>query len=240
MLFTVRSFVSLCALTSLLGGCSVFDTPSTPPQDNTARLQGMLTWTNQQHTFVPCNEGRTFWLEDHSQQLEQAFWNLAPGSGMQVFADLSGELKGKPKQGSGMRSDGLFEVQQVHRVNAEGLQCVDLNFAASLWRAHGNEPGWSVRIGRQGMQLERADFPPMALPYIVEAVPNGQHSYSSEANGQRIELNLQPGECRDSMTGAFSNWQARLSIGDKVFRGCAYPGALQTAESQPSKPLSAD
>ena len=222
-----RTLIALSTST-LLVGCSLFSTEEPVTAQPSSRLQGLLTWTNQQHTFIPCKEGRTFWVEDGSQQLEQAFWSLAPGSGMQVFADLSGELKAKPRQGEGMHSDGLFNVSQVHRVSGEGHGCEDLNFIATLWRASGNEPSWSVRVGRKGMQLDRMGFPALALPFIVEAVPGGVTSYSSEANGQSIELSLSPGECRDSMSGSFSNWQARLTIGDTVHQGCAYPGALET------------
>ncbi|WP_410003428.1 COG3650 family protein, partial [Pseudomonas aeruginosa] len=92
--------------------------------------------------------------------------------------------------------------------------------------ANGNEPFWSARVNNQGLRLDRPEHETLALPYVAEELPNGSTSYSSEANGKKVELWIAPSSCTDSMSGAFSSYSAELRIDGETLRGCAYPGAL--------------
>ncbi len=80
--------------------------------------------------------------------------------------------------------------------------------------------------GAQGLRLDRPEHETLALPYVAEELPNGSTSYSSEANGKKVELWIAPSSCTDSMSGAFSSYSAELRIDGETLRGCAYPGAL--------------
>ena len=80
-------------------------------------------------------------------------------------------------------------------------------------------------VNAQGLLLQRPGQPDQVLPYVVESVPGGSSSYSTEANGEKLELWVAPARCVNSMSGAVNNLTAELRLDDKVMRGCAYPGA---------------
>ena len=81
------------------------------------------------------------------------------------------------------------------------------------------------RVNNQGLRLDRPNTRP-GLALRRRGTPNGSTSYSSEANGKKVESVIAPSSCTDSMSGAFSSYSAELRIDGETLRGCAYPGAL--------------
>ena len=139
-----------------------------------------------------------------------------------LFVDLRGTMGPAKVRGT----DGKLEVSRLYRVQNEGPGCDDPNFKLLTFAANGNEPFWSARVNNQGLRLDRPEHETLALPYVAEELPNGSTSYSSEANGKKVELWIAPSSCTDSMSGAFSSYSAELRIDGETLRGCAYPGAL--------------
>ena len=115
------------------------------------------------------------------------------------------DLRGWPQGSTQADLDGEVRLDQVYRVQGEGLGC--------------DEPGFDRLLLRPSEE-------PLALPYLEEQMPNGSLSLSSEANGQRLELWLTPEHCVDSMSGAVQHLSAELRLNGSVLRGCAsYGGA---------------
>ena len=106
--------------------------------------------------------------------LEEAAARLQAGSTRPLFADLGGQLDAAPQSG-----DGLYAVERLYRLQAEGPGCEDASFKRLIVHASGNEPGWSVRVSGGGMVLERPNASPLALPYLEESLPDGSLSFSS-------------------------------------------------------------
>lgn len=218
-----RTLLASFALLPLLSACQAYTgKPEGPPA--ATRLQGQLQAQGDQLFFTPCQEQRRFVLVDGGNTgiTREAAQLLADGQGS-LFADLAGQLGGS--QGNG--NDGRFEVSQLYRVQGEGQGCDDLNFKRLTLRASGNEPFWRVDVGRQGLVLNRPEQPPLALPYLEEQLPEGRLNFSSEANGQRLELWVAPQRCVDDMSGAVSHLGAELRLDGQVMRGCAHFGATR-------------
>lgn len=208
-------------LLPLVAGCQwlPFDTVESSPTP--VRLQGELSRAGEMLLMVPCGEQRRLLLIDAAQLgLEKIAPQLQAQSSQPLFADLGGELDGD--------ADGLYAVNQLYRLQAEGPGCADPAFKKSIVRAGGHEPEWSVSVSARGMVLERPDSAPLALPYVEENLPDGSLSFSSEANGQRIELWLTPTRCQDGMSGAISHLQARLMLNREApLAGCAALGGAR-------------
>jgi putative lipoprotein len=210
----------LFSLLPLFAACQVW-TPNKTDLNASTRLQGELSRLDGKLVFRTCTEQRRFSIEDTGNTgLPRDALEMFNDGATSLYADLRGSFSGSSAQGT----DGKLEVAKVYRLQNEGSGCDDPNFKRAVVRAHGNEPGWSVLVNGQGMLIEQPGKQSLVLPYIAEGVPDGSTSYSSEANGEKVELWVAPARCQDSMSGALSNLSAELRLDDKVMRGCAYPG----------------
>lgn len=218
-----RSLFATLALLPLVTACQVYTgKPEGPPP--ATRLQGEVQVQNGALLFTPCQEQRHFALVDSSgSDLEREAMDLLADGHGQLFADLAGQLGGSQAKGN----DGRFEVSRLYRLQGEGPGCDDLNFKRLLVKASGNEPAWQVEVGSKGLVLNRADHQPLALPYLEEQLPEERLSFSSEANGQRLELWVAPQRCVDGMSGTVTPLAAELRLDGQVLRGCAYFGGAR-------------
>lgn len=208
------------SLIPLFAACQVW-TPEKPDLNANSRLQGELSQQDGKLVFRGCTEQRRFSVEDSGNTgLPREAKTLFDDGASSLFVDLRGSFSGSTAAGT----DGKLEVSKLYRLQNEGAGCDDPNFKRSIVRAHGNEPGWSVLINNQGLLLEQPGKPSLVVPYIAEGLPNGSTSYSSEANGEKLELWVAPARCQDSMSGALSNLSAELRVDSQVLHGCAYPG----------------
>lgn len=211
-------------LLPLLGACQwlLWQAPATPAEP--LRLQGELSRSGALLMLVTCqDQQRLLLLDAGNLGLEEAAARLQANSPRPLFADLAGQLDRAPHS-----DDGLYAVERLYRLQAEGHGCADTAFKSQIVRASGHEPEWSVSVNRNGMLLERPGSPPLVLPYLEEALPDGSLSFSSAANGQRVELWLSPGRCEDSMSGALQHLHARLRLDAATpLHGCAALGGAR-------------
>lgn len=216
--------VLAASLIPLLGGCQWLPWTAAEPEPVPVRLQGELNQAGAMLMLSPCGQQRRLLLLDAAQLgLEEAAARLQGGAARPLFADLGGQLDEGAED-----SDGLYAVSRLYRLQSEGPGCGETNFKQLIVRAAGHEPEWSVRVTSQGMILERPNVEPLALPYLEESLPDGKLSFSSEANGQRVELWLAPGRCEDDMSGALSHLQARLQLNrEPPLSGCAALGGAR-------------
>lgn len=218
-----RTLLTSITLLPLLVACQVYtDKPTGAPP--ATRLQGQLQVQDGQLLLIPCQEQRRFVVNDNGNiGIAREAGELLAGSQGTLFADLAGQLAGS--QGNG--NDGRFDVSRLYRLQAEGQGCDDINFKRLSLRASGNEPSWQVEVGSKGMVLNRPGQEPLALPYLEEQLPDDRLSFSSEANGQRLELWVTPQRCVDDMSGALNHLSAELRLDGEVMRGCAHFGGTR-------------
>ncbi|MGI0745170.1 COG3650 family protein [Pseudomonas aeruginosa] len=210
------------SLLPLFAACQVWK-PESPSTSVDTRFQGELVKINGALQFRPCTEKRLFSIEDVANTgLRREADSLFDDGAQGLFVDLRGTMGPAKVRGT----DGKLEVSRLYRMQNEGPGCDDPNFKLLTFAANGNEPFWSARVNNQGLRLDRPEHETLALPYVAEELPNGSTSYSSEANGKKVELWIAPSSCTDSMSGAFSSYSAELRIDGETLRGCAYPGAL--------------
>lgn len=212
-----RSLV-LVALLPLFAACQLFDGPrESASHVGQTRMQGQLTAADGKLLFQPCNEQRSYVVNDTggTSVLQEAA-TLADDQG-KLFADVRGRIVA-----SG--ADSQLDLAQLYRVERSGMVCDDPNFKQLTLRAAGHGPEWNVKVSGKGMVIDRAGQPPLALPYVEEQLGDGRFNLSTEANNQRIELWVAPQRCVDSSTGSVQHMSAELRIDGQVQRGCGYFG----------------
>ncbi|WP_454875902.1 COG3650 family protein [Pseudomonas farris] len=212
-----RSLV-LVALLPLFAACQLLDGPrESASHVGQTRMQGQLTAADGKLLFQPCNEQRSYVVNDTggTSVLQEAA-TLADDQG-KLFADVRGRIVA-----SG--ADSRLDLEQLYRVQRSGTACDDPNFKQLILRAAGHGPEWNVKVSGKGMVIDRAGQPPLALPYVEEQLGDGRFNLSTEANNQRIELWVAPQRCVDSSTGSVQHMSAELRIDGQVQRGCGYFG----------------
>lgn len=212
-----RSLV-LVALLPLFAACQLLDGPRQSASSvGQTRMQGQLTAADGKLLFQPCDEQRSFVVNDSGgTSILQEAASLADDQG-KLFADVRGRIVAS---GAGSQLD----LAQLYRVERSGTACDDPLFKQLTLRATGHGPEWNVKVSGKGMIIERAGQPPLALPYVEEQLGDGRFNLSTEANNQHIELWVAPQRCVDSSTGSVQHMRAELRINGQVQRGCGYFG----------------
>jgi putative lipoprotein len=212
-----RSLV-LVALLPLFAACQLLDGPrESASHVGQTRMQGQLTAGDGKLLFQPCNEQRSYVVNDTggTSVLQEAA-TLADAQG-KLFADVRGRIVANG-------ADSRLDLEQLYRVERSGTACNDPNFKPLILRAAGHGPEWNVKVSAKGMVIDRAGQPPLAVPYVEEQLGDGRFNLSSEANGKHLELWVAPQRCVDSSTGSVQHMSAELRIDGQVQRGCGYFG----------------
>ena len=92
------------------------------------------------------------------------------------------------------------------------------------YRAIGQEPSWVLEIDREKGFLLVTDYGQnrQRFPYS-EAVSDAQQKtgrYSSELDGERIEITITGASCHDSMSGEAFSSQVEIDWREQTLRGC--------------------
>ncbi|EIK94736.1 lipoprotein [Pseudomonas sp. M47T1] len=213
------------ALLPLFAGCQLFSSaPSQPSTAGLTRMQGVLMGHDGQLLFQPCGEQRHYTVTDigHTGVLQEAAGIV--GKSGQVYGDVRGRFEASKTGGM----DGTIDLQQFYRLERSAAACNDPNFKLLTLRAGGSDPAkWELRASGKGLELSRADQPPLAVPFVEEQMPDGRLSLSTEANGLKVELWVAPQRCVDPTTGSVQQMTAELRVNDQPYRGCAYFGGAR-------------
>jgi putative lipoprotein len=210
-------------LASLFAGCQVYTGKPVDPESQQSRLQGHLTEEDKQLWFTPCHETRRFVMAAGATSLAEDSRDLLRSQHGPLFADVRGVLGASHIAGS----DGQITLSHLYRLQPGQQLCGDPNFKQTLLHAAGHQPFWTLDLTHQGMLLSGAEKQPLALPYLEEQLPDNRLSFTSEANGQHLELWITPQRCLDSATGTVSHLSAELRLNGKLLRGCAWFGGAR-------------
>jgi uncharacterized membrane protein len=91
------------------------------------------------------------------------------------------------------------------------------------FRAIGTEPGWLVEVDGGDAPALRAelDYGERSLEATaVEAAADGSGYHATAADGTRIELAIQPGDCSDGMSDQTYPARVELTEGGRTLQGC--------------------
>lgn len=219
----MRSLTILAVISMpFLGACQWWphfasETPQKPEQ----RLQGELLQQNNRLWLRTCGTEtppKALRLDSAATAFLQAL-RLNGVEGTALFVDLSA----MPAE----NATTPLQVSRFYQVSQKKT-CPAPDFKRLTLQANGHSPEWHMKIMPQGFLLERANQPPLALPYIEEQLGNSRYEFSSEANGKRIRLSIAPELCTDSQTVSGYPLRARLSIDNEPLRmGCASFGGAR-------------
>ncbi|WP_421683958.1 hypothetical protein HKW98_05880 [Stutzerimonas urumqiensis] len=208
--------ILLMGLVPVIAGCQMFATEPLPVESAGDRIQGHLVQAEGSLHFQPCGKPDALTLlPSDAPSVGHAIEVLPPGT--RSFADLGGQLVID-------RHAGTFQPQRIFRLAPSGLEGCDALTPDTLFQAEGTDPRWRATVSADGLLLQQPDQPAVALPVLVEQLPGGSASITTEANGQRIELWLAPGDCVEARGDRRYHMTATLRLDGRTQQGCAFAG----------------
>jgi uncharacterized membrane protein len=92
-----------------------------------------------------------------------------------------------------------------------------------VFRGRGNEPGWTVEVGPYAALVLETNYG-AARHAFANATAAGEAStertYSTEQDGQRIDVKIRQESCQDDMSGEAFDYSFRVTFGDATLEGC--------------------
>ena len=199
-------------------------------------IAGHLTLGHEVREFAPCapraqraqdgEAAERFWVADATGgELKRAVSGFNLPAYQPLFVTLTGSVTAAPDAGFAEPFSKQIMVWRLKRAEREGFGC-DLELGGASFRACGVEPFWSVEVFVDSLELQ---VPGEAAVRYRRSPDVGGGSTDQmtrrflavDDTGARIELSLEPGRCRDSMSGSLHEWRAELKTSGAVWSGCA-------------------
>jgi uncharacterized membrane protein len=179
----------------------------------------------------PCGAEAWLWVVDRTGRLRDLHRELAPRGqpGAEIFVAVAGHVGPPPEEGPGADHAGTLRVEEVVYAAFEGFGC-GFDWRRFHHRAQGNEPFWTLEVLPEGMRLTRPGQPDLIWNDVVESRESGTVTYRGRGDPQPVELIIEPGASRDTMSGAYYGLSARLDLDGQILTGHALPG---TAPREP-------
>lgn len=211
----------LVVLPLVLVGCH--NTPPTKPVVLEKQLRAVLTYDHGQWLASRCGDAtnQRFQLKDDANFTMDANTLMGTPKQSQLFIDANGTVDVTAT----VNSPGIFSVKSVNRLMTDvNRGCHETDYPNIVVRAIGKNPLWVVSIAPKMLMLERVNQQPIGLAYVNERLPDGQMNFSTEGNGQKIDLWVAKERCLDSETNDVYAMRAILTVNYQTFQGCAYVG----------------
>lgn len=199
--------------------------PATGVDANAPRhlVRGTLQMEGSVALFRSCGaKGREYAFIDATRgEIAAAYRELAAAPGAPVYMEVRGVVLGAPGDAGRLelRAEGL------ERGEREGPGCRRVlgRLEALLL---GSAPAWQVEIGPSGVTFASLqDRGTLIFPARTgEWPPDGQLRYEGRAADATLALALDPGRCRDALTGNLYALSARAVLNGNEYRGCAIRG----------------
>ena len=92
---------------------------------------------------------------------------------------------------------------------------------AAVFRATGNEPGWSVDVAAGNAPAMRVELDYGQTRYAVDRATHGADGWAgAAADGTPVKLSVQRVPCQDDMSGARFDAKVMLTVGTRQLHGC--------------------
>jgi len=189
-------------------------------------VRGHYVFGLEVRSLRPCGKDATLWVVDRTNLLKNLHGELAPGTVpyAEIFTVVAGRIGPPPDEGFGAEYPGTLTVEEVVYVAFEGFGC-DFDWSRFLYRAHGNEPFWVLEVLATGMRLTRPGQPGMTWTEVSEIRREGSVIFRGAAGEHPpVELVIEAGPSRDTMSGAYYGLSARLVLDEKTLKGHALRG----------------
>jgi len=203
----------LCVVGLLLG--SVLPASAQPVADSAPAVdkiaKGLLMKHGERLIFAPCRDRSYVNVEDVSANaaVTASLNEFGLGEGKNLYVEFMGKLDG-----------GLLRVSAINLARREA-RCWQAGGPDELWRAAGQQPGWTLVAGAGQLRLSRDGKADLNAAYneIRNADGVAQIVTGDAAKG---DWRFRRQSCVDQKAGILFGWQAEVKVDGQLLRGCAW------------------
>lgn len=189
-------------------------------------VRGHYVFGHEVRTLRPCDTDQVLWVVDQTQLLQKLHTELTSGNRpyQEVFVVASGRVGPPLAEGFATDYSGIFTVEEVFYVAAEGFGC-DFDWGRFQYRAQGNEPFWTLEVLSSGMRLTRPGMPGLEWQEVRQTQTADAVIFSAGGGDlSAAKLVIEPSPSRDTMSGAYYGLSSRLFLNGETYRGHALRG----------------
>lgn len=234
-------WVAACGMDTASDGESAETTPGQAerpeafdgaPPESTQLLRGHLVIGHEVRSFKPCDSEQDLWVIDETGgDLAGLYETLTSGVYQDLYAVVLGEVGPSPSDGFGADYAGSVTVAALRHAAPESHACSEDLFGIKV-QATGNEPFWRVDIRTEGILLtELGSEDRFFSSTSISAQEGGLQQFrgtaasaGGQSSGASIVVTIDEHPCRDSMSGAYFSYVARVEVDDRELVGCARQG----------------
>jgi putative lipoprotein len=183
---------------------------------------------HEARSFRPCGRDDSLWAIEPGGLLWTLHTELTPHQEPYpgIFAVVEAHEMPAPTDGFGADYPGALRIEAVLYAGREGPGCEE-EWSAFHYRVFGNEPFWSVEASDHRLRLSRLGHEVRFWHDIsAERAADGARYIATEEGTVRAELTVTREPCRDSMSGAYYAYSAKMRIGEEELSGCALKGQI--------------
>ena len=202
---TIALFATLAAL-----GAHAADAK---PQDTTPKLAyGLLMKQGDKVVFTPCRDRSYAMFEDVSadRAVTAALDSVGLATGKKLYVELMAVVDG-----------GMIRASGLNQARTEG-RCQQPGGSEESWRAAGNEPGWLLAVGNEGVVVKRPGKPDLRLPVTPPKAAAGAARFDAAGDGNRLAVAFEKKLCHDTMADSVFGWTANVDLNGQALKGCAW------------------
>ena len=186
-----------------------------PVVDTTPKLAfGQMMKHGDKLVFAPCRDRSYATFDDVSngQQVTKALNLVGLDAGKKLYVEVLGILE-----------NSMLKASEINMARAEG-RCQLPGGQEELWRAAGNEPGWSLVASpaNEMVMLKRAGKADVTVPYSAFKTEAAVAQFEASKDNQKLVVRFEHKQCRDTMADAVYGWTATVSLNGQVLKGCAW------------------
>ncbi|MDD2744768.1 MAG: hypothetical protein PHV02_21105 [Rhodocyclaceae bacterium] len=193
----------------------VTPSPIATPPDTTPKLAlGQMMKSGDKLVFSPCRDRSYATVQDISNdsQVTKALNKIGLAAGKKLYVELVGVLE-----------NSILKVSDINLARTEG-RCQLPGGKDEVWRAAGNEPGWSLVAGETGVEvtLKRMGKADVSVPYSAFKTEGTMTRFEASKENQKLALRFERKQCFDTMADAVFGWTATVEHNGQVLKGCAW------------------
>lgn len=202
------------------------------PLESMQLLRGHLVIGHEVRSFKPCDSEQDLWVMDETgSELARVYEALTSDVYQELYAVVLGEVGPAPSDGFGADYAGSITVAALRHAAPESHACNE-DLSGIKMRAFGNEPFWRVDIRNEEILLSELGSEDRLFASTSVSTQEGrlQHFHGTaeaeagQAAGAVIEVAIEERPCRDSMSGAYFSFSARVEVDGRELVGCARQG----------------
>lgn len=187
-------------------------------------FRGLFRYGHEIRSFNQCGETDQLWVFDNTDgDIANVYQRLEVPPYQPIFVEFQGNMKPTPLNGFGADYDGAISVEKVtHASNPnESWGCRE-KYSDFIFKAQGNEPGWTVFIRINDVSFSSINHETPLLFSNTDEMEMGKQVFKS--NDHELKVKFTQKKCTDTMSGEIFGWQVKAILDGTSYSGCAKKG----------------